>query len=244
MIRIKETRGPLNKLSLRPFAFFILLLIPTFVLSLTHRSSDFFMHPMVLFSFLLAMLFASVVEIPIIYDLQTRKPALSAAEADLLGNIYSVPVRAELQTGKERVYNSTVALNLGGFVLPLLISSYLIASFYFSAQELQLRSFIIILIVTAVITHLFSEIKNGVGICVPEYASLLPIPLALLISDKPAAVIFASGTLGIFIGMVTTLGAMRREEKGSAFFSFGGTGNFNAIYIVSILSVLVSFLPS
>lgn len=242
--RVKETRSVYNKRNFEILLFFVFLLIPVFVLSVSAgRTDNFYMHPIIVFAALLAMLLTNNMEIPILYDVKTRKPNYSPQEADLISEMYSVPVSAELSTGKERVYDTTITLNLGGFIIPLVLAAYVISVIYTLNASLQLQSMIITLAIMVIVTHLFSEVKSGVGVIVPDYLGLLTVPIAFVVSpDRPAAIILVSGTLGILIGVITTLIAMKRGEKGSAFFNLGGTGNFNAVYITVLLSVFVSFL--
>jgi uncharacterized membrane protein len=242
--RVKETRSVYNKRNFEILLFFVFLLIPVFVLSIsTGRMDDFYMHPIIVFVALLAMLLTNNIEIPILYDVKTRKPSYSPQEIDLISEMYSVPVGAELSTGKERVYDSTITLNLGGFIIPLVLAAYVMSVIYTLNDSVQLQSIIITLSIMVIVTHLFSEVKSGVGIIVPEYISLLTVPIAFVVSlEKPATIILVSGILGILIGIITSLVAMKRGEKGSAFFNLGGGGNFNAVYIAVLLSVFVSFL--
>jgi uncharacterized membrane protein len=223
-------RGIVNKPN-RAFLFFLFLLIPIFILCYTCETS-FEIDPMYLFLIITAMPLTSLIEIPV-HRMRTKKPSYSMEEAAIVGKIYSVPVADEL-AGGGLVYDSLVTLNPGGFVLPLSLAVYLITNV--SSLEILMVSSIMI-----IATYLFSEIRKGIGVVVPGYVSLLALPIAFVIApENAAAVILASGVVGILVGIIVRLFAIK-EEEGSAFFNIGGTGSFNAVYMAVILAVLVSF---
>ena len=225
------SRGIFNKPDLNTFVFFVFLLVPIFSLCYGDRlDGSFNIHPMLLFVLITAILCLSVIEIPI-YRFRTKKPDYTSGELKLLEETYSVSVAEELETGS-MAYNSSVTLNAGGFILPLLMSIYIVAM----NQKLEI---LVILLIMAVVTHLFSKIKNGIGVVVPSYIGLLVVPIAFVLAENAAPIIFITGIGGIVLGTVTRLLSIE-EDEGSAFFNIGGAGSFNAIYITIILSVLFS----
>ncbi|MDY6965583.1 MAG: DUF1614 domain-containing protein [Halobacteriota archaeon] len=223
----------MNKPDLNTFVFFIFLLIPIFILSYEGRPGDSFgMKPMLLFSLVTAMLLLSTIEVPI-YRFRTKKPDYTPRETKMLEEIYSVPIAEELEAGGV-AYNSSITLNAGGSILPLIMAIYLIIM----NQKLEI---LVILLIMAVVTHIFSKIKNGVGVVVPSYIGLLVAPIALMLAENAAPIIFITGVGGILLGIVIRLLSIDKND-GSAFFNVGGAGSFNAIYITIILSVLLSIL--
>ncbi|MHC1580048.1 MAG: DUF1614 domain-containing protein [Candidatus Alkanophagales archaeon] len=54
--------------------------------------------------------------------------------------------------------------------------------------------------------------------------------------------IFASATLGIILGVAFKLLSLREGEEGSPLISIGGAGNFPAIFIMGLLTLLITCL--
>ncbi len=228
-------RGLINKPDLKMFALFGFVLIPIFYLCYVGKlGSSFGLFPNILFIIITAMLLLQVFEIPL-YHTRTKKPDYTSREALLLGEVYSVPLEEELKIGEPRIYDTTVTLNIGGFILPLLLTLNLL-------YIVPMLEAILITLIMIVATYFISESKSGVGITVPNYIGLLTIPLALVLAPQSIApVILVSGVLGILIGMMTLLSSIK--ECGSAYVNLGGTGSFQAVYITVLLSVLFSFFP-
>ncbi len=226
-------RGLINKPDMKMFALFGFMLLPIFYLFYVGKlGTSIGISPNALFIIITAMFLFQVFEIPL-YRTRTKKPDYTSSEALLLGEAYSVPLEEELKTGEPRIYYTTVTLNIGGFILPLLLALRLL----YSTPMLEV---ILIMLIMIIATNLLSEPKSGVGIMVPKSIGLLTVPLALILAPQSIApVIFVSGILGILIGMITQLYSIK--ECGSAYVNLGGIGSFQAIYITVLLSVLFSF---
>lgn len=225
-------RGVVNKPNLRMLGLFGFVLLPMFYLCyMGEMGAALGFDPYLLFTILVAMLVFSVFEIPI-FRLRTRKPNYTGSEARLLGELYSVPVEEELSTGDPRVYDTKVTLNVGGFVLPLLLALYI-------APLAPFLETLLIAVILIASTHFLSKLGGGVGIIVPSYVVLISIPFALILAPgSVAAMILVGGILGILIGMMTLLYPI---EEGSAFLNLGGVGSFEAIYVTVLLAVILSF---
>jgi uncharacterized membrane protein len=180
-----------------------------------------------------AILFTSLIEVPIL-RIRTKRPNYTKDAAELIREIYDVPVEEEMPDAL--TYNSSVTLNVGGFILPILLAAYIILS---SSVVLEI---IIVSLVMIIATYMLSEIRNGIGVIVPAHVSLSAPLIAFIVapSEAIAAVILASGVIGISIGIIARLFGMK-EDEGSAFFNIGGVGSFDAVYVCVILSMLASF---
>lgn len=184
-----------------------------------------------LFIMLVAMLVFSVFEIPMC-RLRTKKPKYTRGEARLLGELYSVPVEEELNTGDPYVYNTKITLNVGGFILPLLLALYI-------APLAPFLETLLVAVIMVISTHFLSRLEGGVGIIVPSYLALISIPFAFILAPgSVAAITLVGGIFGILIGMLTLLYPI---EEGSAFLNLGGVGSFEAIYVTVLLAVMLSF---
>jgi uncharacterized membrane protein len=174
---------------------------------------------------LLASLIGSYVNIPV-YEFQDRE-VLSWHEVSYYGVQYLVPVVGQPGT--------VIALNVGGAVIPTLLSLYLLAK-----NELWVRGIITTAIV-AVIVYALAEPVQGVGIAVPIFVPPVVTAIAaVLIARQHAAVLaYAGGSLGTLIGAdLLNLGVVR--GLGAPVASIGGAGTFDGIFLTGIVAVLLA----
>lgn len=234
-------RKIVNKPDLKLFLFYGLVLIPTFFLCCSRNDMAFFF-------VLVAMLLTSVIEIPI-YRFRTKKPGYSAIEAACIGDFYGVPISEEMQADNERTYKTQVTLNVGGFIIPLLFSVYLLLNYSTLLLEISLA-----ILLMALFSYMLLEVKAGVGIVIPSYVGIFAIPLALILAPEVqaeaqagntaiAGLIFILAIFGILLGLLITVATLSREEVGSAFFNLGGIGSFQPIYLITILALLIGTVP-
>lgn len=130
----------------------------------------------------------------------------------------------------------TVAVNVGGAVVPVAFSLYLITH-----SPLNLLQTAAAVAAVALVTRSFSLPIPGIGIGVPML--LAPITAALLASvldpAHRAALAYAGGTLGVLIGAdLLRLKDIRR--LGSPFASIGGAGTLDGVFITGIVAVLLA----
>ena len=153
---------------------------------------------------------------------------LSGRSFETLGVRYTVPV-------VERWPGTILALNVGGAVIPVLLSAAL------ALRVGHLLELAAVIGVVALFTHAIAKPVPGVGIVVP---ALLP-PLGAagaalwLAPDVPAAAAYVGGTLGTLLGAdVANLGRIR--SLGAPVASIGGAGTFDAIFVTGIVAVLIA----
>lgn len=230
-------RGKIFKHDMQMFAFFGFMLLPIFYLSYTNKlGGQWNINPIVLFILTAAMLLLSFAEIPI-YNIRTKKPELSDEKKELLGEFYSVPLADEMEGGDEFVFNTSITLNLGGFILPVILAAYVAFN---NPGFAALETMLIIIMAT----HLLSEIKAGVGIIIPNYIGLLSIPFALILDPGNAAtVVLVSGVFGILIGVITSLFNINEKTEGSPSINLGGVGSFKAVYVTVLIAALLTYFP-
>jgi uncharacterized membrane protein len=177
---------------------------------------------------LFASLIGSYVNIPV-WEFPGRA-VRSSQEVIYYGMHYVVPVL-------EREGGTIIAVNVGGAVIPTLLSLYLLAR-----NDLWGPGIITTAVVT-VLVHLLAEPVPGVGIAVPIFVPPVVTALtALLISrHHAAAVAYAGGSLGTLIGAdLLNLGAVR--GLGTPVASIGGAGTFDGIFLTGIVAVLLASL--
>ena len=177
---------------------------------------------------LLASLIGSYFNIPIAELSQER--VLSNQVIDYFGMQYTVPV-------VEHWPGTVIAVNVGGAVIPTLMSLYLLI-----ARQLWVKGLIAIAIV-AVMLHWLANPVPGVGIAVPVFlpALITAIVAWILSRENAAPLAYVAGSLGTLIGAdLTNLDKVR--GLGAPVASIGGAGTFDGIFLTGILAVLLAGL--
>jgi uncharacterized membrane protein len=128
-----------------------------------------------------------------------------------------------------------VAVNVGGAVIPTLLSLYLLVK-----NQLYLRALIGVGVVTAIV-HWLAKPVEGVGISVPIFIPpLAAAGVALLLSWRRAPPLaYISGSLGTLIG-ADLLNLHEIQGLHAPVASIGGAGTFDGIFVTGILAVLLS----
>ncbi len=145
-----------------------------------------------------------------------------------LGVDYVVPVW-------EHENKTILAVNLGGAVIPVALSLYLLAR-----NELYFEGGVAILVVTLV-THWMAHPVRGMGIAIsPLVAPIVAALAAILISRKHAApVAYIAGSVGTLLGAdVLNLGVIR--DLGAPVASIGGAGVADGVFLAGIVAVLLA----
>ena len=214
--------------------FFFLLFLTLFVLIeiqvLEYAYQKMGIDRRYVFALLLLSLLGSYVNIPI-YQLPPEE-IRSGGTAFFYGVPYIIPLVSEWP-------GTVIAVNLGGAVVPGLLSIYLI---------LKNRLFLYSLVGTAIAAIIFHHMASpvpGVGIAVPVLVpALVALALALFLSWEHApALAYIVGSLGTLIGAdLTNLGKL--QGLGAPVASIGGSGTFDGIFITGILAVLLASFMS
>lgn len=175
---------------------------------------------------LFGSLLGSYVNIPIAEI--PGQQVLSGQIVDFFGMHYQVPIVSEYP-------GTVVALNVGGAVIPIILSLYLLIR-----NDLWIRGLIATSVVTVII-HALAYPVPGVGIAVPVFAPPLATAIiSLLISrDYAAPLAYISGSLGTLIG-ADLLNLGKIEGLGAPVASIGGAGTFDGIFITGIVAVLLA----
>jgi len=143
------------------------------------------------------------------------------------GILYFVPPRTTEQI---------VAINVGGAVIPILLSLWLLP------RAPLLRTLLATAIV-AVVAHHIATIEPQRGIVMPVMIGpLLAAFLAIVLTGARGAapVAYIAGTMGILIG-ADLANLSRMSELGSGVLSIGGAGVFDGVFITGIVAALFSF---
>jgi len=221
--------------------------------------------PLAFFSFLLGLLCIMSVVYVIFWALGTlrhayeylgvsARTAMLLLAASLIGSAINIPI-AELPNeptthghvisffGMQYVIPSVewsgtvIAVNVGGAVIPTLMSLYLLA-----VRGLWISGAIATAAV-ALALHWLANPVPGIGIAVPVFwPALITAVVALVLSRENAAPLaYIAGSLGTLIGAdLTNLDKVR--GLGAPVASIGGAGTFDGIFLTGILAVLLASL--
>jgi uncharacterized membrane protein len=130
-----------------------------------------------------------------------------------------------------------IAVNVGGAVIPGLMSLYLLAK-----NRLWVRGLLATAVV-AIVCYSLSQPVPGLGIAEPILVpTVITAIVALLLSREHAAPLaYISGSLGTLIGAdLLNLGNI--PGLGAPVASIGGAGTFDGIFLIGILAVLIASL--
>ena len=147
-----------------------------------------------------------------------------------------------------RIY-ATVAVNVGGAVIPLLVVLYLVY-YVLSSPAVFPTPFAVIfggcagILLVAGITHSVAKVVPGMGVATPIFIPpLCALICGLLFSfgDPLAAppIAFASGTMGTLIG-ADLLNWRHLDKIGAPMVSIGGAGTFDGIFLSGILAAFLA----
>lgn len=188
-------------------------------------------------------LFGSYVNIPFTV-VETRAPVVRHREVRLFWVTWRIP-RVEMGVRK-----TLVTVNVGGAVVPLLISLYLlIYSIPACSPNLAatyLKALVVLITVTVTIKNSV-RIVPGLGIATPAFGPPAVTALATLLINWvspvscPTQIAYVGGTLGALIG-ADLLNLNKIAGIGAPVVSIGGAGTFDGIYVTGLVSVALVLL--
>lgn len=179
-----------------------------------------------IFTLLLLSLLGSYVNIPVA-ELPAER-VISGQEITFFGMRYVIPFVQEWP-------RTLIAVNVGGAMIPTLLSFYLLQK-----NGMYSRSLIAVTFV-AVVVHLMAHPVRGVGIAVPTFIPpLAAAGSALALARRRApAMAYIAGSLGTLIG-ADLLNLGKIQGLGAPIASIGGAGTFDGIFLTGILAVLLA----
>ncbi len=207
-------------------AAFIILVVLIQLRLLRHAYLSLGVSPGAAMLLLLGSLIGSYFNIPIA-ELPPEH-VMSNQVIDFFGMQYAVPV-------VQRWPGTVIAVNVGGAVIPTVMSLYLL-----SKLDLWAKGAIAIIAV-AIIIHWLANPVPGLGIAVPIFVPAITTAIiALLLSREQAGPLaYIAGGLGTLIGAdLTNLDKVR--GLGAPVASIGGAGTFDGIFLTGIIAVLLA----
>jgi uncharacterized membrane protein len=185
--------------------------------------------PEMAFTALLVSLVGSYINIPVARVANGQPHPAEVVRS--FGIRYRVPIRYATDS-------TIVAVNVGGAIVPTLISVYLLMQM----PTIIVPALIGVAIVTAIV-HRFAMPVPGMGIATPM---LIPPIVAALCGyflgssqHHRDAVAFISGVIGTLIG-ADLLNLRSLRDLGAPVASIGGAGTFDGIFLTGIVAVLLA----
>lgn len=130
----------------------------------------------------------------------------------------------------------TIAINVGGAVIPILLSLWLLPHTHI------LRTLALTAIV-AVVVHLNATVVPGAGVEMPIWIAPLVAAVGALIltfGDRAAPMAYFAGSIGALLGAdISNLGHLAALGPGTL--SIGGAGVFDGVFLSGFVAVLISF---
>lgn len=127
-----------------------------------------------------------------------------------------------------------IAINVGGAILPVLLSLYLL-------RFVPFNIFLISTLIVTVVTYVIARPVKGIGITMPALIPPLVSALVafLLFRENPAPLAYSAGVIGTLIG-ADILHLHHLQRMGRGVMSIGGAGVFDGIFLVGIISALLT----
>ena len=188
---------------------------------------------------MLLSLIGSYVNIPL-FIIESDKPVPKPEFIHSFGVTYEIP---QPETSNKQ---TLVSINLGGAIIPVLISLYLLVFSIPTYSENLVWTYIKTIIVLVIVTlnvYQSAQIVEGVGITTPAWGPpTMTVFVTLLVNhfsplSCPVQIAYIGGTMGALIGAdfmnlgrITGIGPV---------VSIGGAGTFDGVYLTGLSSVLL-----
>jgi uncharacterized membrane protein len=192
---------------------------------------------------LLLSLLGSFINIPVA-ELEALQPIYTYREVSFFGVTWYIP---RVEMGWRR---TIIALNVGGALVPILISLYLLVWAIPRGEPNPIFAYLktlLVLLVVSLIVHRASRVVRGLGIATPAFIPPTITALTTLFiyqlgaPSNPMRIAYIGGTLGTLIG-ADLLNLHRLPRLGAPLVSIGGAGTFDGIYTTGLMSILLILL--
>ncbi len=138
--------------------------------------------------------------------------------------------------GALRHKESVLAVNLGGAIVPSMVSLYLVLT------NLDILFSIVLAVgIVSIIVFRLARPLRGVGIVIPTFVPPIAAALVAVIISQPEAPIIAyiAGTMGTLIG-ADLLNLKKIAGLGAPVASIGGAGTFDGVFLTGIIAVILT----
>lgn len=216
--------SPLYLLFLLGFTMWIIFSINLQLITLTFEKLG--LSPESALLLMLTSLFGSLINLPL-FSLRASAPP---TPIEILPRGLLRPPRLAF-TGRTQV-----AVNVGGCLVPLLFSFYLIRH-----SELAASHILLAIAIVAIVSYGMSRPIPGLGIGMPILVAPVTAAIVaiLLGGEYRAPLAYIAGSLGVLIG-ADILRLKDVRELGAPLASIGGAGTFDGIFMTGLVAVLLS----
>lgn len=227
--------GPLSVLALILLIGLVILVIPLLFLGLVGAAfTRLGFSWIAALAVVLLMLFGSFVNIPLY---RIRRDMIRVDNAAL-------PFGVAGPFASPPVWQTVISLNLGGALIPAVVSAYLLYRAVSLEGTALLQPVVAGIIIVAIIAWLATRTIPGYGLRAPLFIpGLAAILCGLLLTGGTGLVAgvtaFVAGTAGTLLGAgIAQLPRVRDIEVPEV--SIGGSGMFGAIFLACLLSALIA----
>ena len=231
-----SSAGPLSIFAIVLLIALLILIIPLLILGVIGAAFTRLGFSWIsALAIVLLMLFGSFVNIPV-YKIRRDMIRIPPPDSSIFGE-YS-------QSNPSPVWDTTIAINLGGAVIPIAVSLYMVYQAILIIGSSLLFSVCVGTILVAAITYVSTCYLPGSGIQVSLIIPGLTALLAgLMLSGgtglAAAVTAFVSGIVGILLGgNIAQLFRIKDLDVPSV--SMGGAGTFGAVFLCCILPALIA----
>ncbi|MCX8182454.1 MAG: DUF1614 domain-containing protein [Candidatus Methanomethyliaceae archaeon] len=221
---------PIVGIMLAAFLILLVFMVPLILFGVIGRTLHRFGLPW--YGFLLFLTFSlmgSTINLPL-WKIRTDIPVVIMKYAYFMGIPYPVP------SIESRASYTTVCINLGGAIMPLLLSFYLLL-----VNPVAVSASFLATILISVLTYFISRPVQGLGIVVPGFIPpILTAVIALLIGGDYAPVVaYVGGTIGTLLG-ADLFHKNDFKKLGASSVSIGGAGTFDGIFLTGLIALLLA----
>jgi uncharacterized membrane protein len=233
----------------RPFSviyllvlFGIFIIITSMVFSFIREIfiDDLGLPPEYVSFFLLLSLIGSYINLPVT-TIESRIPIQTFREMKIFGVTWQIP---SISYGVSRTF---IMVNLGGAVMPVITSIYLLIKTIPECSNNPLSTYfatLLVLIIVSILVNKSARIVKGLGIATPAYAPPLITVFSVILIDMffplqcPIPITYIGGTIGTLIG-ADLMNFNKIPEIGTPLISIGGAGTFDGVFLTGILSMII-----
>ena len=244
----ENEKKDISKLIFRPLSplYFFMIFLWTFLLfPFLILTGNVFVRllgipPFITFIIFMLSLFGSYVNIPIM-EVVSTEPIIALREVTFFGVRWTIP---EFEVRRKR---TIVALNVGGALVPLIVSIYLLVVTVPSSEANLFVAYTKIFLALAIVTlivHAVATPVKGLGIATPAFlppfiTALTSLMLyRLYVPTNPFIIAYVAGTLGTLLG-ADILNLDKVSRLGAPLVSIGGAGTFDGVYLTGLVATLL-----
>lgn len=223
------------------FSTFFILLFLSFLVPILVKGLK--IPPIIAIFIFFSSLMGSHINIPI-FHIESKHPVVAFREIRIFGITWIVP---SFDWGVRR---TIVAVNLGGAIIPSIVSLYLLV-YNIPVYEISpISTYIKILVALIAISYIINRITRvvpGFGIAVP---GIIPPVVTSIVSvvlcfippiSNPTVIAYISGTFGTLIG-ADLLNLDKIPRVGARIVSIGGAGTFDGIYLTGLIAAALTLI--